>query len=130
MLHRVELQQEIGTEDEVDWSQAAQAYQNIEEMPSFLSQQRARATFTTTASPEQLQGKQLEAYTIVHEHVEAGDLSPLRIIISGRAGTGSSYLINCLRLILQDKVRVAAPTGVAAFNVDGHTLHSLPTKGD
>ena len=30
-------------------------------------------------------------------------------------------------------MRVAAPTGVAAFNVDGHTLHSLlslPTQGN
>ena len=30
-------------------------------------------------------------------------------------------------------IRVAAPTGVAAFNIDGHTLHSLlrlPTKGE
>ena len=29
-------------------------------------------------------------------------------------------------------MRVAAPTGVAAFNIEGHTLHSLlslPTKG-
>ena len=133
---RAELQREIGSENEVDWSQAAQTYQNIEEMPSFISRQRqstTQPTFTTTANPEQLQGKQLEAYTIVRQHVQAGDLPPLRIIISGTAGTGKSYLINCLRLLLQDKVRVAAPTGVAAFNVDGHTLHSLlslPTKGD
>ena len=30
-------------------------------------------------------------------------------------------------------MHVAAPTGVAAFNIEGHTLHSLfslPTKGD
>ena len=55
------------------------------------------------------------------------------MIVSGTAGTGKSYLIHCLRLLLQDKVRVVAPTGVAAFNVDGNTLHSLlslPTKGD
>lgn len=86
--------------------------------------------FTTT---QQLQGKQLQAYTIASQHVEAVDPTPLRMIISGTAGTGKSYLINCLRLLLRDKVRVAAPTGVAAFNVDGHTLHSLlslPTKGD
>ena len=53
--------------------------------------------------------------------------------MSGTAGTGKSYLIHCLRLLLQDKVRVAAPTGVAAFNIDGQTLHSLfdlPTKGE
>ena len=55
------------------------------------------------------------------------------MIVSGTAGTGKSYLIHCLRLLLQDKVRVVAPTGVAAFNVDGNTLHSLlnlPTKGE
>ena len=55
------------------------------------------------------------------------------MIVSGTAGTAKSYLIHCLRLLLQHKFRVVAPTGVAAFNVDGHTLHSLlslPTKGD
>ena len=54
-------------------------------------------------------------------------------ILTGTAGTGKSYLINCLRLLLGDRLRVAAPTGVAAFNVSGHTLHSLlslPTKGE
>jgi ATP-dependent DNA helicase PIF1 len=55
------------------------------------------------------------------------------MIILGTAGTGKSYIINCLRLLLQDKVKVVAPTGVAAFNVDGYTLHSLlslPTRGE
>ena len=58
---------------------------------------------------------------------------PLRIIVSGTAGTGKSYLINCLRVLLREKVCVAAPTGIAAFNIDGNTLHSLlslPTKGE
>ena len=39
-----------------------------------------------------------------------------------------------MRLLLDHRVHVAAPTGVAAFNIDGHTLlHSLlslPVKGD
>ena len=42
-------------------------------------------------------------------------------------------MINCLRLLLNHRVRVAAPTGVAAFNIEGQTLHSLlslPVKGD
>ena len=42
-------------------------------------------------------------------------------------------LIHCLRLLLNSRVRVAAPTGVAAFNIEGHTIHtllSLPVKGD
>ncbi len=55
------------------------------------------------------------------------------MIVSGTAGTGKSYLIQCLRLVLHDKLKVSAPTGVAAFNVNGHTLHSLlelPIKGE
>ena len=134
--HSVDLQQGTSSQPEVDWSQAARAYPNLEEMPSFIARQRQSAPqtmFTTTADPQQLQGKQLQAYSIVRQHLEAIEPAPLKLIISGTAGTGKSYLINCLRLLLRDKVRVAAPTGVAAFNVDGHTLHSLlslPTKGD
>lgn len=65
--------------------------------------------------------------------MESDNPPPLRMIVSGTAGTGKSYLINCLRLLLGDKVCVAAPTGVAGFNIDGPTLHTcldLPTKGD
>jgi len=120
-----ELQSDTDSHHEYDWTQAAQAYSNLNEMPSFLSQQQQSAahhTFTTTADPNKLQGKQLQAYVIVREHIESQALHPLRMIISG---TGKSYLIQCLRLLLQDQVCVAAPTGVAAFNVEGQTLHSL-----
>ena len=56
-----------------------------------------------------------------------------KFLRNGTARTGKSYLINCLRLLLGDILRVAAPTGVAAFIISGHTLHSLlslPTKGE
>ena len=59
--------------------------------------------------------------------------TPLRMVITGTAGTGKSFLIACLKHLLSSKVRVSAPTGVVAFNVQGCTLHSLlqlPTKGD
>ena len=70
---------------------------------------------------------------MVQQHHTAINPPPLRMVVSGTAGTGKSYLIHCLRLLLKDKLLVAAPTGVAAFNVDGHTLHSLlslPTRGE
>ena len=94
------------------------------------------------SSPPQpiLHGKQLQVYTIVQQHQSAINPSPsainpspLRMIVSSTAGTGKSYLIHCLRLLLQRQLMVAAPTGVAAFNIDGHTLHSLlslPTRGE
>ena len=100
-------------------------YPNIDEAPSFISQQRQAAgqhIFTTSADPANLQGKQLQVYIIVQSAINP---PPLRMIFSGTAGTGKSYLFHCLRLFLQHQVVVAAPTGVAAFNIDGHTLHSL-----
>ena len=132
----MDLQPDLTSQQEFDWSQPAKAYPNLEEMPSFISRHQASApqrTFTTTADPQNLQGKQLQAYTIVRQYLEADSPPPLRMIISGTAGTGKSYLIKCLRLLLNEQVHVAAPTGVAAFNIEGHTLHSLfslPTKGD
>ena len=130
------LQPSIDTQEDVDWSAGAQRYPNVEEMPTFISRQRKSAgqhSFNTTADPQNLQGKQLQTYNMVREHAEADHPPQLRLIVSGTAGTGKSYLIHCLRLLLDHRVRVAAPTGVAAFNIEGHTLHSLlslPVKGD
>ena len=105
-------------QEQLDWTRAAQAYANIKGMPSFISRQResaAQHAFTTSADPRQLQRKQLQVYTIVQQHMEAETPPPLRMIISGTAGTGKSYVIHCLRLLLGDRVRVAAPTGVSSI---------------
>ena len=134
--HNADLQPSMDTQEDIDWTGDAQSYPNIDEAPSFISQQRQAAgqhVFTTTANPANLQGKQLQVYTIVQQHHSAISPPPRRILISGTAGTGKSYLIHCLRLLLQNQLCVAAPTGVAAFNIDGHTLHSLlslPTRGE
>jgi hypothetical protein len=56
---------------------------------------------------------------------------PLRMTVSGGGGTGKSTLINTLvttiRQISQDNnsVHVLAPTGAAAFNVGGQTIHRM-----
>jgi ATP-dependent DNA helicase PIF1 len=47
------------------------------------------------------------------------------IFISGRAGTGKTTLVNYLRNHLQEQVAVVAPTGVAALQVRGMTIHSF-----
>lgn len=63
---------------------------------------------------------------------------PLRCTIVGEGGTGKTVLINTLISVVRrmfdrtDVARVAAPTGVAACNVGGETLHrttsSRPNK--
>jgi ATP-dependent DNA helicase PIF1 len=47
------------------------------------------------------------------------------IFITGRAGTGKSTLLNHFRKVTRKKVAVLAPTGVAALNVKGQTIHSF-----
>jgi ATP-dependent DNA helicase PIF1 len=47
------------------------------------------------------------------------------IFITGRAGTGKSTLLRCLRINIPQKTAVLAPTGLAAVNVNGQTIHSF-----
>ena len=59
-----------------------------------------------------------------------GDLKPLRHFVSGVGGTGKSFLIEAMRALTNSlwpvedlRCAVTAPTGSAAFNVLGATLH-------
>lgn len=47
------------------------------------------------------------------------------LFITGKAGTGKSVLLRHFRASTKKKVIVAAPTGIAALNVRGQTIHSL-----
>jgi ATP-dependent DNA helicase PIF1 len=47
------------------------------------------------------------------------------VFVTGRAGTGKSTLLNHLAWNTEKQVVISAPTGVAALNVGGQTIHSL-----
>ncbi len=47
------------------------------------------------------------------------------LFLTGKAGTGKSTLIRHFMEHTDRRVVVAAPTGIAALNVDGHTIHRL-----
>jgi ATP-dependent DNA helicase PIF1 len=47
------------------------------------------------------------------------------LFITGRAGTGKSTLLQLFRRTTKKKTVVVAPTGIAALNVKGQTIHSL-----
>ncbi len=47
------------------------------------------------------------------------------MFITGRAGTGKSTLLQLFRNTTHKKVAVLAPTGIAALNVQGQTIHSF-----
>jgi len=47
------------------------------------------------------------------------------LFVTGRAGTGKSTLLRAMRDMITDDVAVVAPTGLAAVNVGGQTIHSF-----
>ena len=47
------------------------------------------------------------------------------MFITGRAGTGKSTLLQLFRNTTRKKTVVLAPTGIAALNVQGQTIHSF-----
>ena len=47
------------------------------------------------------------------------------LFVTGRAGTGKSTLLEYFRHRTQKKIAVLAPTGVAAINIKGQTIHSF-----
>ncbi len=47
------------------------------------------------------------------------------IFISGGAGTGKSTLLKMIRKLANSSLAVLAPTGIAALNVSGMTIHSF-----
>lgn len=47
------------------------------------------------------------------------------LFLTGKAGTGKSTLLEYFRLNTRKEIAVLAPTGVAALNVDGQTIHSF-----
>ena len=115
-LQNGDLQPNMNTQEDNYWTLAAQSYLDVDEAPSFIAQQRqtsAQYIFTPTANPANLQSSCRCIYTIVQQHHSATSPQPLWMIVSGTEGTGKSYLIHCLRLLLQHQVIVAAPTGVA-----------------
>ena len=70
----------------------------------------------------------------MHEFLTCEDLStfePLRMIVCGQGGSGKSVVINTIVTVIRkltgvnDSVKVIAPTGVAACDVDGETFHHM-----
>ncbi|MFZ1721539.1 MAG: PIF1 family ATP-dependent DNA helicase [Microgenomates group bacterium] len=47
------------------------------------------------------------------------------VFVTGKAGTGKSLLLQYFRTFTHKTIVVLAPTGVAALNVGGQTIHSL-----
>ena len=63
-----------------------------------------------------------DEFRAAYDHLREGKG---HLFVTGRAGTGKSTLLKCVRDLLEDKMVVVAPTGLAAVNVGGQTIHSF-----
>jgi hypothetical protein len=88
-----------------------------------------------------LNKEQMQAFTYVNKQMQtlkmfiSGSIktcpNPFHLFISGAGGTGKSYLIQLLSELIRrscltgddSPIIITAPTGVAAFNISGITLH-------
>jgi ATP-dependent exoDNAse (exonuclease V) alpha subunit len=57
--------------------------------------------------------------------LNAMESSNRNIFVTGRAGTGKSTLLDYFRSVTRKNVVALAPTGVAALNIKGQTIHSF-----
>lgn len=64
-----------------------------------------------------------EQFRTALDFVRSGDEGHL--FVTGRAGTGKSTLLRAMRDMITEEAIVLAPTGLAAVNVGGQTIHSF-----
>lgn len=65
-----------------------------------------------------LSKEQQELFRLIEDTAE-------HVFITGRAGTGKSTLLQHFAWNTKKQIAICAPTGVAALNVEGQTIHSL-----
>ena len=96
-------------------------------------QVNSMANKTLLSQISQFNSEQRQLFEDVKQHYEQNTTSPLRLFISGGAGTGKSFLLRSLVGWLQmyttkcsgcNPVLVCGPTGMSAKNIGGKTLHS------
>jgi hypothetical protein len=90
------------------------------------------------AAHRKLNNEQLTAFNLIAEEVvscvlqspseEHASRDPLRLFMTGKGGTGKSYVVNSVKEILarygcQHMMRMLAPTGAAANVIGGTTIH-------
>ncbi len=80
---------------------------------------------TSLAPPPPLEHSRIEINDQFRRALELMEGTNRHVFITGRAGTGKSTLLEYFRDTTKKSVAVLAPTGVAALNVRGQTIHSF-----
>ncbi|XP_055329698.1 uncharacterized protein LOC129582250 [Paramacrobiotus metropolitanus] len=127
---------ELGTRQidrETDWTAAYALYDHIGEICSFLDtkKQEADTVDAPAAVPNfQLSEEQRNALDYFQQQI-ASQVDDRCCIVQGKAGSGKSVLLSSMQSLLRDTPHygnncylLLGPTGVAADNINGSTIHS------
>ncbi len=92
-----------------------------------MSKSSARANLTNDYSTVDYEsgGVKIEFNDLFQRALDIMEKTQRQIFVTGKAGTGKSTLLKYFREHTSKKVAVLAPTGVAAINVQGETIHSF-----
>ncbi|XP_066910626.1 uncharacterized protein [Clytia hemisphaerica] len=117
------------------WIEQSEQFSDSEkmEMPTWINSQKTIFTPSSFIHSENIElenirmlnKNQLKAFSLVQNHYAQNSQTQLLMIITGQAGCGKSFLINRLRYLLNESCLVTSLFGIAAFNINGSTLHYL-----
>ena len=100
-----------------------------------IPKQKDGKTYSVKGNSEQEEIVYTAVDTIIKFLNNDPTYKPMRATVMGCGGTGKSHIINTIIGMVRqltgsnNSVQVAAPSGAAAFNVQGSTLHSLLNIG-
>ncbi len=139
LLCRINQQfQEAGNQmsdnEAVDWFEEVRAVPRdlLRESPGWIYSKRKEAEELgqqyqedqlCVSDPETLNDKQRLAFDLITSQND-DNAKPVHMIVSGTASTGETYLISAVKQVLGAHCIVTATTGIAAFSINGQTLHS------
>ena len=96
-----------------------------------IPKRRDGSKYSVKNCPEQKEIVYAAVDTVIKFLNNDPSYKPMRATIMGCGGTGKSYIINTIIDMIRtltssnDTVQIAAPSGAAAYNVQGSTLHNL-----
>ncbi|XP_008554360.1 uncharacterized protein LOC103576096 [Microplitis demolitor] len=84
--------------------------------------------FTFDEMIQQINSDQARVFEKIKNGVQLND-TKVKLYVSGEGGTGKSFLIKVIKRWIKGKINqetiVTAPTGIAAFNINGLTVHRV-----
>lgn len=116
----------------VSWTQVDEFLRSYKSMPHSSNLRPSIISYSSMSEDQR------RVIDLGREQVNNPDHCIKRVIVQGKAGTGKSEVIKSMRMMLDSAFpdlqayQILAPTGAAANNIDGKTIHSffrIPING-